>query len=90
MASVKQFQVTFDCAEPERAARFWYEMLGYVVPPPPEGSATWNGATTMTAPQHVEPPAAVLGGPRTCELGVSNCIGRRTVRGSTTLRDRKS
>src|ERR1700761_7794415 len=41
MASVKQFQVTFDCAEPERVARFWCEVLGYVVPPPPEGFATW-------------------------------------------------
>ncbi|MCU1681941.1 MAG: hypothetical protein JWQ81_2680 [Amycolatopsis sp.] len=37
MASIKQFQVTFDCAEPERVARFWCEVLGYVVPPPPEG-----------------------------------------------------
>ena len=40
MASVKQFQVTFDCAEPERVARFWCEVLGYVVPPPPQGSPT--------------------------------------------------
>jgi hypothetical protein len=37
MASVKQVQVTFDCAEPERVARFWCEVLGYVVPSPPEG-----------------------------------------------------
>ena len=42
MASVKQFQVTFDCAEPERVARFWCEVLGYVVPPPPDGFATWD------------------------------------------------
>src|SRR5581483_7570816 len=42
MASVKQFQVTFDCAEPERLARFWCEMLEYVVPSPPEGFATWD------------------------------------------------
>ena len=28
MASVKQFQVTFDCAEPERVARFWCDVLG--------------------------------------------------------------
>src|SRR5262249_23055155 len=41
MASVKQIQVTFDCAEPERVARFWCEVLGYVVPPAPEGFATW-------------------------------------------------
>ncbi|MFF8314439.1 VOC family protein [Streptomyces lydicus] len=42
MSSIKQFQVTFDCAEPERVARFWCEVLGYVVPPPPEGFATWD------------------------------------------------
>ena len=42
MASVKPFQVTFDCADPERVARFWCGVLGYVVPPPPEGFATWD------------------------------------------------
>ena len=41
MASVRQVQVAFDCAEPERIARFWCEVLGYVVPPPPRGCATW-------------------------------------------------
>src|SRR6478735_5853050 len=39
MAQVRQVQVTFDCAEPERVARFWCEVLGYVIPPPPEGFA---------------------------------------------------
>src|SRR5690242_13226613 len=33
MATVKQVQVTFDCAQPERVGRFWCEVLGYVVPP---------------------------------------------------------
>jgi hypothetical protein len=33
MASVKQVQVTFDCAEPGRVARFWCEVLGYVMHP---------------------------------------------------------
>ncbi len=42
MTSVKEFQVTFDCADPERVARFWCEVLGYVVPPPPEGFADWG------------------------------------------------
>ncbi|WP_228979207.1 VOC family protein [Streptomyces sp. DH12] len=42
MASIKHFQVTFDCAEPERVARFWAEVLGYTAPPPPEGFATWD------------------------------------------------
>lgn len=45
MSSVKQFQVTFDCADPERVARFWCEILGYVVPPPPEGFASWDAYT---------------------------------------------
>ncbi|MEZ5117965.1 MAG: VOC family protein [Candidatus Nanopelagicales bacterium] len=42
MAAPTQFQVTFDCAEPERVARFWCEVLGYVVPPPPDGFSTWD------------------------------------------------
>ncbi|ACZ30995.1 conserved hypothetical protein [Xylanimonas cellulosilytica DSM 15894] len=42
MASVRQVQVTFDCANPERVARFWCEVLGYVVPPPPPGFETWD------------------------------------------------
>ena len=29
MSSVKQVQVTFDCAEPVRVARFWAETLSY-------------------------------------------------------------
>ncbi|WP_410570002.1 VOC family protein [Amycolatopsis sp. cmx-4-61] len=31
MTSVRQVQVTFDCADPERVARFWCEVLGYVL-----------------------------------------------------------
>jgi catechol 2,3-dioxygenase-like lactoylglutathione lyase family enzyme len=42
MAEVRQVQVAFDCAEPERMGRFWCEVLGYVIPPPPEGFATWE------------------------------------------------
>lgn len=42
MPAIKKFQVAFDCAEPERLARFWCEVLGYVAPPPPEGFATWD------------------------------------------------
>jgi hypothetical protein len=41
MASVKQVQITFDCAEPERVGRFWCEVLGYAAPPVPDGFATW-------------------------------------------------
>ena len=42
MSTVRKFQVTFDCADPERVARFWCEVLGYVVPPPPAGFASWD------------------------------------------------
>lgn len=42
MASVKQVQITFDCASPQRVARFWSEALGYVLPTPPEGYASWE------------------------------------------------
>jgi hypothetical protein len=31
MATVRQVQVTFDCAEPSRVAAFWADMLGYDV-----------------------------------------------------------
>jgi catechol 2,3-dioxygenase-like lactoylglutathione lyase family enzyme len=39
MASAKQFQVTFDCADPERVARFWCEVLGYELAP-------WSSASS--------------------------------------------
>ena len=42
MAEVRKFQVTFDCKEPERVARFWCEALGYVIPPAPSGFASWE------------------------------------------------
>ena len=52
MPSVKEFQVTFDCAEPERVARFWCDVLGYVVPPPPEGFASWDEFEQSLPPEH--------------------------------------
>src|SRR2546427_2654215 len=36
------FQVTFDCAAPDRLARFWATTLGYQIPDPPDGFATWE------------------------------------------------
>ncbi|MFI8944608.1 VOC family protein [Streptomyces syringium] len=51
MASIKQVQITFDCANPERVARFWCEVLGYVVPPPPEGFATWDDFNQALPPE---------------------------------------
>ncbi|MGI5529324.1 VOC family protein [Streptomyces syringium] len=51
MATIKQVQITFDCANPERVARFWCEVLGYVVPPPPEGFATWDDFNRALPPE---------------------------------------
>jgi hypothetical protein len=36
------FQVTFDCADPDKLAHFWAEVLGYRLPDPPAGFATWD------------------------------------------------
>src|SRR5580698_5489138 len=51
MVSVKQFQVTFDCEDPERVARFWCDVLGYVVPPPPAGFDSWDGFERTLSPE---------------------------------------
>ncbi|MEU1116498.1 MULTISPECIES: VOC family protein [unclassified Streptomyces] len=45
---VKKFQVTFDCAEPERVARFWSEVLGYELAPPPEDRGAWAACADPT------------------------------------------
>jgi hypothetical protein len=35
-------QVVFDCADPDRMARFWATALGYKLDDPPEGFETWD------------------------------------------------
>jgi hypothetical protein len=35
-------QVTFDCADPDRLAHFWAELLGYELDPPPPGYDSWE------------------------------------------------
>jgi hypothetical protein len=63
MASIKQIQITFDCAKPERVARFWSEVLGYVVPPPPEGFATWDDFDRALPSEHQGPAFASCADP---------------------------
>ena len=48
MASLRQVQVTFDCAEPERVARFWAEVLGYVVPEDDDYDGSWCACVDPT------------------------------------------
>lgn len=40
----REFQVTFDCADPAALAGFWAEVLGYVLEPPPPGFDSWEAA----------------------------------------------
>ncbi len=35
------FQVTFDCADPDRLAKFWAQILSYKEEDPPQGFANW-------------------------------------------------
>ncbi|MEV4877848.1 VOC family protein [Streptomyces cyaneofuscatus] len=51
MTKIRKLQVTFDCAQPERVARFWCEVLGYVAPQPPEGFATWDDYNLSLPPE---------------------------------------
>ena len=36
------FQVTFDCADPSRVAKFWAAALGYKIQDPPDGFESWE------------------------------------------------
>ncbi len=54
MSAVRQFQVTFDCASPERVARFWCGVLGYVVPSPADEWATWEDYKASLSPEDVD------------------------------------
>lgn len=38
----RSFQVTIDCADPDRLAKFWAAALGYKLQDPPEGFASWE------------------------------------------------
>ena len=44
-------QIVFDCADPDRQARFWAEALHYVLQPPPPGFDSWDAwAASMGIP----------------------------------------
>lgn len=48
--TVKQVQVTFDCADPRALSLFWNDVLGYQFPPPPPGFDSWD-AFSETLPE---------------------------------------
>jgi hypothetical protein len=44
-------QIVFDCADPDRQARFWAEALHYILQPPPPGFDSWDAwADSMGIP----------------------------------------
>ena len=52
MTSVREIQVTFDCADPEALGRFWCEVLGYAPAEPDAGFATWaDGQAALPEPK---------------------------------------
>ncbi len=44
MSTLREIQVTFDCADPGALAGFWIEVLGYQLDSPPPGFDTWDQA----------------------------------------------
>jgi catechol 2,3-dioxygenase-like lactoylglutathione lyase family enzyme len=60
--TVRQVQVTFDCADPRSLSEFWCEVLGYVIPPPPPGFDTWD-AFRETLPEHLRNSASACQDP---------------------------
>jgi Glyoxalase-like domain len=75
-------QITFDCADPDRVARFWASALGYRLQDPPAGFASWPDflAAQCVPEEHLAAPGwlvAVL--PRMAGAG-------RTAGGSATAR----
>ncbi|HYG92114.1 MAG TPA: VOC family protein [Nocardioides sp.] len=50
MTTVKEVQVTFDCADPRALSLFWNEVLGYQLPPPPPGFGSWDEFSASLPP----------------------------------------
>lgn len=42
--TIREVQVTFDCADPAQLAAFWAEVLGYRREGPPKGFESWDAA----------------------------------------------
>jgi catechol 2,3-dioxygenase-like lactoylglutathione lyase family enzyme len=42
--TVREVQLTFDCADPAELAAFWGDVLGYKLQEPPPGFQTWEQA----------------------------------------------
>jgi hypothetical protein len=89
------FQVTFDCADPRRMAKFWAQALGYKEQDPPEGWDSWEAwAADQGIPREqfdsmsavVDPaghgPTATLSARARAEVGQEPSTPRPECRGS--------
>ena len=58
----REFQVTFDAADPAALAAFWAEALGYQVQDPPPGFDSWDAALDAwgVPPEHRNDASAVV------------------------------
>jgi catechol 2,3-dioxygenase-like lactoylglutathione lyase family enzyme len=58
----REFQVTFDCADPAATAAFWAEVLGYRLMDPPAGFASWDEALDAMGvpPEHRNDLSAIV------------------------------
>ena len=50
--TVREVQVTFDCADPRALSLFWCDMLGYDLPPPLPGFDSWDAFAESLPPEH--------------------------------------
>jgi catechol 2,3-dioxygenase-like lactoylglutathione lyase family enzyme len=50
----RQLQVAIDCADPDRLAAFWTEVLDYRVADPPPGYPSWPEFSNAAAAEHGE------------------------------------
>lgn len=49
--TVREIQVTFDCADPRALSIFWNDVLGYEFPPPPPGFDSWDAFSESLPPE---------------------------------------
>jgi hypothetical protein len=51
VSGVRTVQVTFDCADPRSLSMFWNATLGYELPAPPPGFASWDAFSDTLPPE---------------------------------------
>ena len=77
-------QVTFDCADPDRLAHFWADLLGYELDSPPEGYDSWEAwLTEQGVPESEWNSASAVSDPDGPALASSSSASRSRRNGRT-------